>query len=108
MAISLQVRGALETLLHALTTEDPMREERGQVQAGMVNSELLAREPDSIALILSLLVWSINHPICILRVTGYVVVTILKLRCGGQYLHTKRLAFHKDSAQNGKAHFHAG
>lgn len=56
MVISLQVRGALETLLHALTTEDPMREERGQVQAGMVNSELLAREPDSIALILSLLV----------------------------------------------------
>jgi hypothetical protein len=102
------VRGALETLLHALTTEDPMREERGQVQAGMVNSELLAREPDSIALILSLLVRSINHPMCILRVIGYVVEIISKWRCGGQHLHTKRLAFQKDSVHNGKAYFHAG
>jgi hypothetical protein len=52
------VRGALETLLHALTTEDPGQEESGQVQAGKVNSELLAREPASIALLLSLLVCS--------------------------------------------------
>lgn len=55
---SLQVRGALETLLHALTTEDSMHEDSGQIQAGLVNSELLAREPDSIALVLSLLVCS--------------------------------------------------
>ena len=52
----LQVRGALETLLHALTTDDLGLEEPGQVQAGSVNSELLAREPASIALLLSLLV----------------------------------------------------
>ncbi|KAG0630720.1 hypothetical protein M758_1G199600 [Ceratodon purpureus] len=49
------VRGALETILHALTTEDPGQEESGQVQAGKVNSELLAREPASIALLLGLL-----------------------------------------------------
>jgi len=53
---SLQVRGALETLLHALTTEERMYKEADQVQPGLVNSELLAREPDSIALVLSLLV----------------------------------------------------
>lgn len=52
---SLQVRGALETLLHALTTEERMYKEADQVQPGLVNSELLAREPDSIALVLSLL-----------------------------------------------------
>jgi hypothetical protein len=53
---SLQVRGALETLLHALTTEEQMYKEADQVQPGLVNSELLAREPDSIVLVLSLLV----------------------------------------------------
>lgn len=52
----MQVRGSLETLLHALTTEDLGQEEPGQVQAGTINSELLAREPASIALLLSLLV----------------------------------------------------
>lgn len=49
------VRGALEILLFAVTTEDSGEEETGQVQAGNVNSELLAREPASIALLLSLL-----------------------------------------------------
>lgn len=53
------MRGALETLLHAVTTEDlGQEEETGQVQAGIVNSELLAQEPASIALLLSLLVCS--------------------------------------------------
>ncbi|MCO5615160.1 hypothetical protein L7F22_069449 [Adiantum nelumboides] len=49
------VRGGLETLVNALGFEGDLNGNRGPVQPGMLNSELLAREEGSASLLLSLL-----------------------------------------------------
>lgn len=49
------VRGALETLVNALGSEGHFHGNKSQVQPGMLNSELLAREHGSASLLLSLL-----------------------------------------------------
>lgn len=49
------VRGALETLVNALGSEGNPHGNRGQVQPGVLNSELLAREEGSASLLLNLL-----------------------------------------------------
>ncbi|XP_024370992.1 golgin candidate 6 isoform X2 [Physcomitrium patens] len=71
------VRGALETLLHATTTEDIGQEEPGQVQPGIVNSELFARESASIALVLSLL----DEPDFYVRYHTLQILTALLTNC---------------------------
>lgn len=54
--LSVQVRGALETLLGALTPIDHARAQKTEVQAALMNSDLLSREAENITLLLSLLV----------------------------------------------------
>ncbi|PIA48106.1 hypothetical protein AQUCO_01400590v1 [Aquilegia coerulea] len=49
------VRGALETLVSALTPTDVARGPKNEVQPTLMNSDLLSREADSISLLLSLL-----------------------------------------------------
>ncbi|KAJ0230098.1 Golgin candidate 6 [Hirschfeldia incana] len=49
------VRGALETLLGALTPIDHARSQKTEVHAALMNSDLLSREADNITLLLSLL-----------------------------------------------------
>ncbi|CAM6096716.1 unnamed protein product [Calypogeia fissa] len=49
------LRGGLETLLAAVSSDGPPQEGQGQMMPHIVNSELFAREPDGVALILSLL-----------------------------------------------------
>lgn len=49
------VRGALETLVNALATSEKLHGNKSQVQPGVMNSELLSREPGSASLLLSLL-----------------------------------------------------
>ncbi|XP_015879121.3 golgin candidate 6 [Ziziphus jujuba] len=49
------VRGALETLLAALTPIDHAKGQKNEVQPALMNTDLLSREADSIALLLSLL-----------------------------------------------------
>jgi len=49
------VRGALETLLGALTPIDHARAQKTEVQAALMNSDLLSREAENITLLLSLL-----------------------------------------------------
>uniref|UniRef100_A0A0A0KNZ3 Golgin candidate 6 n=1 Tax=Cucumis sativus TaxID=3659 RepID=A0A0A0KNZ3_CUCSA len=49
------VRGALETLVSALTPLDHAKGSRDEVQPALMNSDLLSRESDSISLLLSLL-----------------------------------------------------
>lgn len=71
------MRGALETLLHATTTEDIGQEEPGQVQPGIVNSELFARESASIALVLSLL----DEPDFYVRYHTLQILTALLTNC---------------------------
>lgn len=51
-----QVRGALETLVSALTPINHAKGSKDQVQPALMNSDLLSRESDSISLLLSLLV----------------------------------------------------
>jgi hypothetical protein len=53
-----QLRGGLETLLAAVTSDGSSLEEQGQFMPHVVNSELFAREPYDVGLILSLLVCS--------------------------------------------------
>lgn len=53
---SVQVRGALETLLGALTPIDHGRAQKTEVHAALMNSDLLSRETENITLLLSLLV----------------------------------------------------
>lgn len=52
----IQVRGALETLVGALTPLDHMRGPKNEVQPALMNTDLLSREAESISLLLSLLV----------------------------------------------------
>lgn len=54
--LSVQVRGALETLLGALTPIDHARAQKAEVHAAPMNSDLLSREAENITLLLSLLV----------------------------------------------------
>lgn len=54
--LSVQVRGALETLLGALTPIDYGRAQKTEVHAALMNSDLLSREAENITLLLSLLV----------------------------------------------------
>ncbi|XP_043723707.1 golgin candidate 6-like isoform X2 [Telopea speciosissima] len=49
------VRGALETLISALTPIDHTRGPKNEVQATLMNSDLLSREAEDISLLLSLL-----------------------------------------------------
>ncbi|XP_058109651.1 golgin candidate 6 [Magnolia sinica] len=49
------VRGALETLVSALTPIDPAHGPKNEVQPSLMNSDLLSRETESISLLLSLL-----------------------------------------------------
>ncbi|XP_022133800.1 golgin candidate 6 isoform X1 [Momordica charantia] len=49
------VRGALETLVSALTPIDHAKGSRDEVQPALMNSDLLSRESESISLLLSLL-----------------------------------------------------
>ncbi|XP_042508014.1 golgin candidate 6 isoform X1 [Macadamia integrifolia] len=49
------VRGALETLVSALTPIDRTRGPKNEVQAALMNSDLLSREAEDISLLLSLL-----------------------------------------------------
>ncbi|CAI9094132.1 OLC1v1029821C1 [Oldenlandia corymbosa var. corymbosa] len=49
------VRGALETLISALTPIDHSRGPKNEVQPALMNSDLLSREADSISLLLNLL-----------------------------------------------------
>ncbi|XP_009129406.2 golgin candidate 6 isoform X2 [Brassica rapa] len=49
------VRGALETLLGALTPIDHARAQKTEVHAALMNSDLLSREAENITLLLSLL-----------------------------------------------------
>lgn len=49
------VRGALETLVSALTPIDHAKSQRNEVQPALMNTDLLSREADNIALLLSLL-----------------------------------------------------
>ncbi|KAJ4888242.1 Golgin candidate 6 [Raphanus sativus] len=49
------VRGALETLLGALTPIDHARAQKTEVHAALLNSDLLSREAENITLLLSLL-----------------------------------------------------
>lgn len=53
---SVQVRGALETLVSALTPVDHVKVPKNEVQAALMNTDLLSREAESISLLLSLLV----------------------------------------------------
>ena len=52
----LQVRGALETLVSALTSLDHVKGPKNEVQPALMNTDLLSREAESISLLLSLLV----------------------------------------------------
>lgn len=52
----LKVRGALETLVGALTPLDHAKGPMNEVQPALMNSDLLSREVDNISLLLSLLV----------------------------------------------------
>lgn len=54
-----QVRGALETLVSALTPLDHVKGPKKEVQPALMNTDLLSREAESISLLLSLLVSSI-------------------------------------------------
>lgn len=49
------VRGALETLVSALTPIDHAKSQRNEVQPALMNTDLLSREADNISLLLSLL-----------------------------------------------------
>ena len=53
---SVQVRGALETLLGALTPIDHARAQKTEVHAALMNSDLLSRGAENITPLLSLLV----------------------------------------------------
>ena len=52
----MQVRGALETLVSALTPIDHAKGPKNEIQPAIMNTDLLSREADSISLLLSLLV----------------------------------------------------
>lgn len=52
----MQVRGALETLVSALTPINHAKVSSNEVQPALMNSDLLSREVGSIPLLLSLLV----------------------------------------------------
>lgn len=54
--LHMQVRGALETLVSALTPIDHAKGPKNEVQPALMNTDLLSREADSISLLLSLLV----------------------------------------------------
>ncbi|KAK0590442.1 hypothetical protein LWI29_027170 [Acer saccharum] len=49
------VRGALETLVSALTSLDHVKGQKNEVQPALMNTDLLSREAESISLLLSLL-----------------------------------------------------
>lgn len=51
-----QVRGALETLINALSAAPGFHDEKTEVQPALINSDLFSREPGSVPLVLSLLV----------------------------------------------------
>lgn len=63
-----QVRGALETVVGALTPIDHVKGPTNEVQPALMNADLLSREPESISLILSLLVRSFG---CIVQEISY-------------------------------------
>lgn len=52
----LKVRGALETIVSALTPIEHARGQKNEVQPALMNTDLLSRESESISLLLSLLV----------------------------------------------------
>lgn len=52
----MQVRGALETLVSALTPINHAKGSSNEVQPDLMNTDLLSREAESIPLLLSLLV----------------------------------------------------
>ena len=52
----MQVRGALETLVSALTPIGHAKGPKNEVQPALMNTDLLSRESESISLLLSLLV----------------------------------------------------
>ena len=55
-----QVRGALETLVGALTPIEHAKGPKNEVQPALMNTDLLSREADSISLLLSLLVRALH------------------------------------------------
>lgn len=55
----MQVRGALETLVSALTPLNHAKASSNEVQPALMNTDLLSREAESISLLLSLLVCSL-------------------------------------------------
>lgn len=52
----MQIRGALETLVSALTPINHAKGSSSEVQPDLMNTDLLSREAESIPLLLSLLV----------------------------------------------------
>lgn len=56
----MQVRGALETFVSALTPLDHVKGPKNEVQPALMNTDLLSREAESISLLLSLLVSSLG------------------------------------------------
>ena len=52
----MQVRGALETLVSAVTPIDHAKGPTNEVQPALMNTDLLSRESENISLLLSLLV----------------------------------------------------
>lgn len=55
----MKVRGALETLVSALSPVEYGKKSKNEVQPALMNSDLLSREVENISLILSLLVSSL-------------------------------------------------
>ena len=53
---SVQIRGALETLVSASTPIDHAKGPQNEVQPALMNTDLLSREAENISLLLSLLV----------------------------------------------------
>lgn len=54
------IRGSLETLVSALTTLDASQRQNNEVQPASMNSDLFSREPESISVLLSLLVYTMH------------------------------------------------
>ena len=52
----MKVRGALETIVSALTPIDHGKGQKDEIQPALMNTDLLSRESESITLLLSLLV----------------------------------------------------
>lgn len=74
----MKVRGALETLVSALSPVEYGKKSKNEVQPALMNSDLLSREVENISLILSLLVSSLlwNHCVWIVRVYNLLICAL--------------------------------